>query len=87
MINYSIVTDNGDSIYYKTIKAPLTTLTAQKLVDSVIKTILDITSGNTTQITAIATDTCPQMLALHNIIYTIPETKHMFTVLCNSHSL
>jgi len=87
MINYFIVTNNSDSIYYKIIKAPLTTLTARKLADSVIKTILDIISRNTTQIIAIATDTCLQMLAFYNIIYTTPKTKHMFTILCNSHSL
>jgi len=87
MINYLIVTSNSDSIYWKTVEAPAKALTALKLAEGVINTAKEITNGNTNRFGALATNTCPGMLALHNIIHTAPKTKHMFTVLCNSHSL
>jgi hypothetical protein len=86
MINYSVVTSNGDLFYYKTKEAPIGALTAQKLAEGIVDTTTEITNRDTKRIRAVATDTCPQMLATHNILYTIPATAHMFTILCNLHS-
>jgi hypothetical protein len=87
MINYSVVTEDGDSIYWKTVEAPAAALTSQRLAEGVVDTASEITNGDIQRIRALATDTCPRMLAVHDIIHTIPKTKHMFTVLCTSHSL
>jgi hypothetical protein len=87
IINYSVVTSNSDSIYWKTVEAPVAALTSVKLAEGVVDTAKEITNGNTKQFRALATDTCPRMLALHDIVCTLPRMEHIFIVLCNSHSL
>jgi hypothetical protein len=58
-----------------------------KLAEGIVNAAKEITNGNTKQFGALAIDICPRMLALHDIVGTLPKMKHVFTVLCNSHSL
>jgi hypothetical protein len=69
------------------VEAPATALTSSKLAEGVVDVAKEITNGNTNRIGALAIDTCPSMLALHEILSTIPGMGHMFAVLRNSHSL
>jgi hypothetical protein len=82
-----VVTEDSNSIYWKTIEGLVGALTSQKLAEGVVNTAIEITNGDTNRIGVLTTDTCPGMIALHNVLHADPKTKHMLTIFCNSHSL
>jgi Protein of unknown function (DUF 659) len=87
IINTSIVTDSGVSIYHSNKEAEDGKMGAEELAAHTIEEAKDITSGDLSKWTAVTSDTCATMRAFGEVLAKTPKTAHVIPVLCDSHGL
>jgi hypothetical protein len=56
-------------------------------MEDIVKVVNELLKGSLSKITLVATDTCLTNQKVWNILSNRPDTRHIFMVLCNSHSL
>jgi hypothetical protein len=87
IINTSVVTNTGNSFYWKNTEAEEGKLGAKELAAHAIRTGEEITDGDLTRWTSFTLDTCSTMRATWTNIEQDPRSKHVITVPCDSHGL
>jgi len=87
IINTSIVTDSGVSIYHSNKEAEEGKMGAEELAAHTVEEAKDITGGDLSKWTAVTSDTCATMRAFGEVLAKIPEAAHVIPVLCDSHGL
>ena len=87
IINTSVVTDSGVSIYHSNKEAEEGKMGAEELAAYTVEEAKDITGGNLSKWTAVTSDTCATIRAFGGVLEKIPEAAHVIPVLCDSHSL
>jgi Protein of unknown function (DUF 659) len=87
LVNYLFLTPDGSSFYWKTVDAKTTSQSAAQIAEDAIEVANEISSGDLSKFVSIATDTCPTNQKVWKLLSNNPKTKHIFMVLCDSHSL
>jgi Protein of unknown function (DUF 659) len=87
LANYSVLTPDGQSFYWKTVNVKDKTMSAENMVEEVVETAKEISKGSLSKFVSLAMDTCPRNLKAFDILSDRFETRHMFMVPCESHGL
>ncbi|CAD0083660.1 unnamed protein product [Aureobasidium vineae] len=85
--NLSLNTANGQSFHITTTATGSADHSARALFDGMLPRIKKVTKGDLTRWNSLCTDTCATQRKLHELIHQHPETRHVFTILCDSHGL
>jgi hypothetical protein len=87
IINTSMITTSGDSFYISNLEAEVGKLGAEEWAEYTIKTAKQITNGDLSKVSSITTDTCSTIRSLWKRLENEQDTKHIFTIPCDSHGL
>jgi hypothetical protein len=87
LANYSVLTPDGQSFYYKTVDVKDKTQNAENVVEDIVEVAKEISKGLLRKFVSLAMDTCPRNIKAFEILSDRPETQHMFMVPCESHGL
>jgi hypothetical protein len=87
IINTSIVTESGVSIYHSNKEADEGKMGAKELAAHTVEEAKDITDGDLSKWTAVTSDTCTTMRAFGGVLGKTLEAAHVIPVLCDSHGL
>ena len=87
IINTCAMTSSGDCFYISNIEAEAGKLGADELADHAISTAEQITNGDLSKVVSFTMDTCATQWAVWKRFEKQLNTKHIFTVPCDSHGL
>lgn len=85
--NIAVNTAAGGSFHLCTTSVDDRNVTAQEVARMVTTHAKELTKGDLLRWNSICTDTCSTMRSMHQLLEKEVATKHVFTVLCDSHGL
>jgi hypothetical protein len=87
LVNYSFLTPDGSSFYWKTVDTKAKTQSAEQIAEDAVDATEEISNRDLSKFVSFATDTCLTNQKVWRLLSTYPKTKHIFTIPCDSHSL
>lgn len=85
--NIAVNTTAGGSFHLHTMNLQDRNATAEEVAQMVIERAKQVTGDDLLRWNSICTDTCSTMRSMHNLLERNASTKHVFSVLCDSHGL
>ena len=87
LANYSVLTLDGQSFYWKTEDVKDRTQNAENLIEEVVEEGEEIGGGSIEKFILLEIDTCPRIMKAFDILSKWINTQHMFMAPCESHGL
>jgi hypothetical protein len=85
--NVAVNTASAGAFHLRTESLGDRNVTAEEVVQLVTSHAMEVTNNDLSRWNSICTDTCSTMRSMHSLLERNAATKHVFSVLCDSHGL